>query len=121
MLSAQAAPLNIGMHAHAHNLGTAIRMSLESSHRDDALADHANEELAAGCQVLGLDVVQIPIPPPTPRMSVNLAQRQTVKAPHGTTVPASIAPDLHSCGDRSQYTRVKCFHSGQTADRSGRA
>ena len=94
------------MYAHSHYLGTAIRMSLESSHRDHTLADHADQELASGCQILGFDAVQIPIPLPTPRMSVNLAQRQIVKAPHGTTVSASIAPDLHSLGDRSHNTRV---------------
>ena len=88
-------------------------MSFERAHRDNALADDANQELAAGCHILGLDMMQIPIPLPTPRMSVNLAQRQIVKAPHGTTVPASIATDLHSfgglAGSRHQELNVIVF------------
>ena len=93
--STQAAPLDVGMHAHPHYLGTAVRVSLERAHRDHAFSDHADEELATSRQVFGLDVVQVPVPRPTPRMGVDLAQRQVVKPPHGTTVPASIAPDLH--------------------------
>ena len=94
------------MYAHPCYLGTAVRMPFECSHRDHTLAHHADQELASGCQIFGFDVVQIPIPMPTPRMSVDLAQRQIVQAPHGTTVSASIAPDLHSLGDRGRNTRV---------------